>query len=138
MDGRRLTEAGDASVGERHHDTTRVGTRSVPANETFIDQPCDATGHARPRDERPVRQLRHAQLTMGLRQLSEHVEIRQRQARLSFEIRVESAHQRGVGPQQRVPGLQPTAARHLLLDEPVEHLRDIVLGNYLHMHLLWS
>src|SRR6059058_4000740 len=59
VDGRRLTEAGDARVGERDHDTTRVGTRSVSADETFIDEPGDATRHARPRDERPVRQLRH-------------------------------------------------------------------------------
>ena len=60
VDGRRLTEAGDACVGERHLDTTGVGTRSLSAQEAFIGQPGDATRHTRPRDERAVRQLRHA------------------------------------------------------------------------------
>ena len=136
VDGRRLTEAGDARLGERHHDTTGIGTRSVSANEAFIDQPGDATGHARTRDERPVRQFGHAQLTVGRRQLSEHVEVGQGQTRLSLQIRVESADERGVGPQQRAPGLQPPAARHLILYEPVEELCDIGLRKYLHVHLL--
>src|SRR5439155_4351247 len=96
----------------------------VPAYQAFIDQPGDATGHARPRDERPVRELRHAQLTVGCRQLSEHVEVGQGQARLSFQVRVEAAHERGVGPQQRAPGPEPTAARHLSLYEPVEEPCD--------------
>ena len=64
-------------------------------DEPFIGQPGDATGHAGPRDERPVRQLGHAQLPLGLRQLSEHVEVGQGQARLSLEIRVESAYESG-------------------------------------------
>jgi hypothetical protein len=72
---------------------------------------------------------------VGLRQLSEHVEVGQGQACLSFEIRIESAHERGVGSQHRAPGLQPTAARHLILYEPVEELCDIGLRKYLHVHL---
>jgi hypothetical protein len=55
MDGRRLTEPGDARLGERHHHTTGVGIRSVSADVAFIDEPGHATGHARPRDVRPVR-----------------------------------------------------------------------------------
>jgi len=74
----------------------------------------------------------------GLRELRQHVEVGQSQTRLSFEIRVESAHERGVGPQQRAPGLEPTAARDLVRHEPVEELRDIRLRKYLHMHLLRS
>src|SRR5438093_1677556 len=88
MDGRRLGEAGDAGLGERHHDTAGVGTRSVSADEAFIDQPGDATGYARPRDERPFRQLCNAQLTLGPRQLSEDVEVGKGQTRLSLQIRV--------------------------------------------------
>ncbi len=135
VDGRRLSEAGDACLGERHDDTAGVGTCSVSADEACINQPGDATGHARPRDERPVRQFRHAQLTVGLRQLREHVEVGQGQARLSFEICIESAYERGVGLQHRAPGRQPTAARYLLLDEPVEELGDIGLRKYLHVQL---
>src|SRR3954470_18590172 len=88
MDGRRLTETGHARLGERHYDAAGVGARSVPADEAFIDQPGDATAHARPRDECPVRQLCNAQLTVGVRQLSEHVEVGQGQTRLSLQIRV--------------------------------------------------
>src|SRR4051794_34112195 len=118
MDGRRLTETGHARLGERHYDAAGVGACCVPADEAFIHQPGDAAGHARPRDERPIRQLCDAQLTVGLRQLSEHVEVGQGQPRLSLQIRIQSAHERGVRPQQRAPGLQPTPARHLVLDEP--------------------
>ena len=54
---------------------------------------------------------------------------------LWFELGIELARERGVGPQQRAPGLQPTAARHLLLHEPVEELGDVGLRKYLHVHL---
>jgi len=47
----------------------------------------------------PVRQLRNAQLTVGRRELSEDIEVGQGQTRLSLKIRVQSAHERGVGPQ---------------------------------------
>src|SRR5207342_1437378 len=69
-------------------------------------------------------------------QLSEHVEVGQGQTRLPFEIRVESAHERGVSPQERVPSPQPTTARQLVLYEPFQEFSDIGLRNYLHMHLL--
>src|SRR3954466_15855634 len=63
MDGGRLTETGHARLGERHYHAAGGAARCVPTDETFIDQPGDATGHARPRDERPIRQLRNAQFT---------------------------------------------------------------------------
>src|SRR6266545_2993908 len=136
VDWSRLRQPGDAPVGDRHHDATPVRIRLGSTNEAFIDEPGNATGHARPRDERPVREFRHAQLAVAGRQLSEHVEVGQGQTRIPFEIRVESAHERGVSPQERVPSSQPTTARQLVLYEPVQELSDISLRNYLHMHLL--
>jgi hypothetical protein len=135
MDGRRLTETGDASLGERHHDAAGVGSRSVSTDEAFADQPCDPTAHARTRDERPVRKLCHAQLAVGYRQLSEDVEVSEGETSLSLQIHVQSAHERGVGSQQRGPGLQPTLARELILDEAVEELCRIGLGRSLHVHV---
>jgi hypothetical protein len=135
MDGRRLSEAGDPRLGERHYYTAGVGTRSVSADEAFIDQPGDATAHARPRDERPVRKLCNSQITVGVRQLSEDVEVGQGQTRLSLQIHVQSAHERGVGSQQRAPGLQPAAARHLILYQPVEEFCGVDSARYLHVHV---
>ena len=43
---------------------------------------------------------RHAQFTPGVRQASEHVEVGQALTGLILEIRLELAHQRGVGPEQ--------------------------------------
>ena len=88
MDGRRLTETGEARVGEGHYDAAGVGTCLFSADEAFIDQPGDTTGHARPRDEHPVRQLCHAQLTVGPRQLSEDIEVGQGQTSLALQIHV--------------------------------------------------
>ena len=103
----------------------------------FIDQPGDAAGHARCRDERSVRQLCDAQFTVGLRELSEDVDkLSEGQARLSLQVRVESAHERGVGPQQRTPRpVQTAPVWHLVRHEPVEELRDVGLVRYLHLHL---
>ena len=73
MHGRRVSEAGDACLGERHDDAAGVGTGSVSADEAH--RPAGRRGGSCPiRDERSVRQLCDAQFTVGLRELSEDVE----------------------------------------------------------------
>ncbi len=100
VDRRRLGQAGHARIGQYDHDTTSVGIGVGSTNEAFVNQPRDTTSHARPRNERPGREVGHAQLATRERQLSEHVEIGQGQAGLLFEIRVELAEERGVCSQQ--------------------------------------
>ena len=62
----------------RDDDTASVGISVGSLDEAFLDQPGHTTSHARPRNERSGRQVGHAKLTAGARQLSEYVEIRQR------------------------------------------------------------
>jgi hypothetical protein len=52
------------------------------------------------RDERAVRQLGHAQLAVGDRQLRQNVVVGQRKPGLLLEIRLEVPHERRVGPQE--------------------------------------
>ncbi len=100
VDRRRVGQAGHARIGQYDYDTTSVCIGVGSTNEAFVNQPRDTASHARPRDERPGREVGHAQLATRERQLSEHVEIGQSQAGLLFEIRVELAHERGVCSQQ--------------------------------------
>src|SRR4051812_15925469 len=56
-------EARHAGVGQGYDDTACVRIGVGSPDETFLDQPGHPAGHARPRDERPGRELRHAELT---------------------------------------------------------------------------
>src|SRR3989442_10945805 len=100
VDRRRLGQPGHARISQYDHDTASVCIGVDSTNEAFVNQPRDTASHARPRHERPGREVGHAQLATRERQLSEHVEIGQGQAGLLFEIRVELAHERGVCSQQ--------------------------------------
>src|SRR6266581_4974530 len=132
VDRRGLGQAGHARIGQNDHDTTSVCIGVSSTNEALVNQPRDTASHSRPRDERPGREVGHAQLATRQRQLSEHVEIGQGQAGLLFEIRVEFAHERGVCSQQGAPRLQSAAARQLVRRDPVEERSDVRLRSYLH------
>src|SRR5207247_4964311 len=75
VDRRRLGQAGDARIGQYDHDTTSVCIGVGSTNEALVNQPRDTASHARARNERPGREVGHAQLATRERQLSEHVEI---------------------------------------------------------------
>ena len=131
--GHRLGQARDAGVGQRDHDASGVAIGVGPTNEALIDQPGDTSGHARPRDEGAVCQLRHAQLATRERQLSEDIEIGQGKAGLLLEFHLELAHERGVGTQQRLPGPDRAPARQLVSYEPEDMLGKIGFNWYLHV-----
>src|SRR5437773_2531554 len=132
VDRRRIGKAGHARIGQHDHDTPPVCIGIGSTNQAFVHQPRDAASHARPRDERPGREVGHAQLAAREGQLCEHIEIGQGQSGLLFEIRIELAHERGVRPQQRAPRFQSATARQLLRREPIEDGLDVRLGSYLH------
>src|SRR5881396_2144478 len=73
VDRSGLGEARQAGVGQRDDDTACVRIGVGPPDEAFLDQPGHPPGHARPRDERPAREVGHAQLAPRARELSEHV-----------------------------------------------------------------
>ena len=100
VDRRRIGKAGHARIGQHDHDTPSVCIGIGSTNQAFVNQPRDAASHARPRDERPGREVGHAQLAAREGQLCEHIEIGQGQSGLLFEIRIELAHERGVRPQE--------------------------------------
>src|SRR5207248_3527510 len=85
------------------------------------------------RDERPVRQLCHAERTSSDGQLSQHVEVGQGQTGLAFEIGLKLAQKGRMGPEQRVPCLQAAPARHLPRRDPIEMSRGVPFRRYLHM-----
>jgi len=120
-------------VCQQDHDTACVGIGVGTTNQAFVNEPGDPPGHAGTGDEGPVRQLCHPQRTTSARQLSEHVEVGQRQTGLAFEIGLKLAQERGVGPEQCAPRLQPAPARHLFRDDPIEVSRGVGFGQYLHM-----
>src|SRR2546426_9034920 len=57
---RRLGQAGHARIGQYDHDTTSVCIGVGSTNEPFVNQPRDTASHARPRNERPGREVRYA------------------------------------------------------------------------------
>ena len=130
---RRLGQAGHAGIGQAHDDAAGVRCGVRASNEAFVDQPGDPPRHAGARDERTIRQLRHAQLAVGERELGEHVEVGQGKAGLPLEIGLEPAHEGRVRPQQRGPSLPPIPARQLFRHQPLQELRDIGLHRYLHL-----
>src|SRR5881296_3994942 len=93
VDRRRLGQAGHARLRQYDHDTTSVCIGVDATDEAFVNQSRGTASHARPRYERPGREVGHAQLATRERQLSEHVEISQGHASLLFEIHVELAHE---------------------------------------------
>jgi hypothetical protein len=133
MDRSGLGEAGHSGVGQLNDDATsvRAGVRSP--DEAFFDQPGDTPRHAGPRDERPVRELRHAQLAPRLGQLSDHVEEGLSQSRRLCEVGLEPAHERGMCPEERCPGLEAAPVGQSLRPEPFEESSHLGFGISLHV-----
>src|SRR6266571_3560506 len=61
------TQVDRRRLGQYDHDTTSVCIGVGSTNEAFVNQPRDTASHSRPRDERPGREVRHAQLVTGER-----------------------------------------------------------------------
>src|SRR5437879_4508928 len=62
VDRRRLGQPGHTRLGQYDHDTPSVCIGVGSTNEAFVNQPRDTASHARPRNERPGREVGHAQL----------------------------------------------------------------------------
>ena len=110
MGRNRFGQPGHAGIGEGNQNASSVGSSVGSANQAFIDQPRNATGHAGAGDEGPAGELRHAQLPAGEGQLDEHVVVGQGQTGLLLELCLELAHERGVSSQQRPPRPHPASA----------------------------
>src|SRR5438309_11397942 len=115
------------------HDTATVGIGVGTTHQTFVNEPADAPSHAGARDEGTVRQLCPPQRASSDGQLSQDVEVGQGQTGLAFEIGLELAQKRRMGPEQRIPRLQAAPARHLPRRDAIEMSRSVRLRRYLHM-----
>ena len=113
--------------------TPRPSASAWARRTTFVNEPGDAPSHAGARDEGTVRQFCHPQRTSSDGQLSQHIEVGQGQTGLAFEIGLKLAQKRGVGPEQRIPRLQATPARHLPRHDPIEMCSGVRFRMYLHM-----
>src|SRR5437870_9224259 len=71
--------------------TPRPSASAWARRTTFVNEPGDAPSHAGARDEGTVRQFCHPQRTSSHGQLSQHVEVRQGQTGLAFEVGLELA-----------------------------------------------
>jgi hypothetical protein len=127
-----LRQSCDATIRERNHDAPSVGAGVRSTNEAFINPSGDSASHARPGDERVVRQLRHAQLAVGDRQLSQHVVVGQGKPRLLLEVGLELAHEGGVGSQERSPGPDAAPAGQFVRNQPLDEADEARFRKYLH------
>src|SRR5207302_784256 len=130
--GSGLGEARQTGVRQRDDDTASICIGVGSADEAFLNEPCHASRHAGLRDERSGREICHAQLAPRACQLSEHIEVCQRESCRLRETNLEAAHEGGVCPQERVPCLESTPARQLASYEPVEKSSSVGFRRYLH------
>ena len=100
MDRHRRGQARQSGVGQRDGNAAPVRVGDRPSDQPFVNHAVDAPAHGRARAECLRGQVRHAQLATGARQLGQHVEVAQRQARLPGQIGRQLTHQGGMGVQQ--------------------------------------
>ena len=133
MDGGGLGQSLDPRIGQRNDYATSVRIGAGTRDEAFVNQVGDPARHPRAGDERPVGQVRHAQLPVGEGELGEHVEVGKGQIGLSLEVRLELPHERCMRPKQGSPGVQATPIRDLVGHEPVDEPGQLTVRMYLHV-----
>src|SRR5439155_8589918 len=79
------------------------------------------------------REVGHAELTAGARQLSEYVEVGQREPGRLRQVELEAAHEGGVCAQKRIPSPEPGSVRQLARREPIEQISRSAFRRYLHV-----
>ena len=114
--------------------------RSARAHQALSHEPIDAPRHAGAGAEGLRSQLADAQRSAGLAELSQDIEVAQAQTDLVDQIRCELPHERGVCPQECLPGTQPVLVRDGLGNQAVQQRRDIGLtfGTLLHVQSVYS
>ena len=92
--------------------TLRASVAGAAAqDEPFGDEAVDPAGHARSGAVRACREVGHPQLPTAERELREHVEVTEGEPGPVREVGRQRSHQRGMGAQERVPGVAAPAGR---------------------------
>ncbi len=133
MDGSRLGESGEPGVSQPNNHSTSVGIGIGATDQTLVDEPIDSSGHARAGAVGLGGQLAHAQLTAGVSQLRQDVEIAEGEPDLLHEIGGQLAQKGGVRAQKRLPGVEAMLVRECLGEDPLEEGRGVVLAGLLHV-----
>src|SRR4051794_15805360 len=105
--GPRALERGTPRVGQARERAARVGRARLAPDEAVLLEAVDEPREPAAREQHGIGEVAHAHaLTLGARDVDEHVVRGDGEPVLGLELGVERAHERGMGAQEAAPGVE--------------------------------